>query len=149
MHTIINEIGFIQKNLNFGNNVGINVRMNLFNGNKNTIQIKNAKLNHQNSLHQTAFLQQELNNQGVILVLQHQNLQKQYELALENEKLAKNMLETADTQFKLGSINGYEYRLSALSVLQSLQKSAQIYFQLLVVQTHIHRLSGRIITEYM
>lgn len=144
----INEIGFIQKNQNYGNYVGLNVRMNLFNAGRNNLEIKNAQLHLQNSRYQKERLQQDLRNQGWTWYSEYVNKKQQYKLALENEKVAQRMADIAEQQFLLGTITGYEYRISQLSLLQTTQKTAELSYQLAVIQTHIHRLCGQILVLY-
>jgi outer membrane protein TolC len=56
---------------------------------------------------------------------------------------------TAEEQLKQGSINGYDFRLTQLSLLNSELTLMQLQFALKAIEINLNRLSGKVLEAYV
>ena len=55
----------------------------------------------------------------------------------------------AEEQLKQGAINGYDFRLTQMSLLNSELTLMQLQFALKAIEINLNRLSGRVLEVYL
>jgi outer membrane protein len=144
-----NEVGLTVLNRNFGPQVGIRVRFNLYNGNQQNIRIRNAEiqreiagLGRENiSLLVEANILENLNQHGAI--------QEQLSLISESITSATEALEIAQRQLAAGAINGYDFRLTQLALLQVKNNLVGLTYEQKSREIEILRLAGALMDMEM
>ncbi len=71
---------------------------------------------------------------------------KKVSYSYKNYKL---FYKTAEEQLKQGSINGYDFRLTQLSLLNSELSLMQYQFTLKAIEVNLNRLSGKVLETYI
>ncbi|MBK6953456.1 MAG: TolC family protein [Crocinitomicaceae bacterium] len=143
------EVGFIELNRNIGPVVGLNVSFNLYNGGINNTAIKNTLLENENAELNTAQVRQNLQAQVYDLYLQHKSLADRIAMAKINVDTMQKVYEIAAQQFSQGDINGYEFRLTQLSLLNAQLSLNSLLFTLKITEINLNRISGTVLSAYL
>jgi outer membrane protein len=137
-----NQAGFTLLNQNLGLNLGFTASWNIFNGFNTNNQIKNARLQLENS-------NLEYNNIRTQIQVQLLNAFKKYEdaakiLTLEedNTKLAKEAVDIALERFRIGSSNALELKEIQKSYDDALTRLADARYNAKVSETQLMKLNG-------
>ncbi len=142
-------VGFSNSNQNYGPTVGVSVSFNLYNGGATNREIKNIKLYAEN----TQLTKQQVNQQINATVLnfynEYNSITTQILLAKSNVEEMTKVYNTAEEQLKKGAINGYDFRLTQLSLLNSELTLMQLQFALKAIEINLNRLSGTVLTSYL
>ncbi len=139
-----NEIGVTQENRTYGYTVGITVRMNLFDGGKLNTAIRNELLAKENTTLARQQATDLITSEVVDRYYEYQSLLKQREIALENIRLAEQSQEIASVRFEQGTINGYDFRQTQLSVITAQNRLIAINFSLKALEVDLDRLTGNL-----
>ena len=138
------EIGVTQENRTYGTTIGINVRMNLFDGLRLRQIIKNEELTKEN----TSLMRQNTTDIVTSEILdcyyEYQSLLNQQSLAKQNILLAESSQSIASVQLEGGSINGYDFRQTQLAVINAQNQLIRINFSLKALEIEIGRLTGQL-----
>lgn len=139
------DAGLVKSNKSYGYNYGISFSWNLFNGFNTQLAYENAKINFDKNL---IYLEAIKNDVDAAIVVAFKNYKKNLEI-LELEKtnvsVAKENLELAIEELKLGSISPIEFRdiqknyISAQSRLITAQFTAKVSESELLKQSGILR----------
>lgn len=145
----IQEVGFVNSNRNFGPTVGVTVSFNLYNGGNTNREIKNAVILTENSTLQRK--QVELNVDADLLNYYYQyfSVKQRIGLAQSNIESATKVYRIADEQLKRGAINGYDFRLTQLTLLNAANTLLELKFTLKVLEINMNRMSGTILEAYL
>jgi len=143
------EIGFILQNRNAGPVVGLNVNFNLFNGGQTNIAVKNAELELENTSLNTQLTNVNLDAQLLDLYNQYNSLSDRIALARLNVETMQKVYQVASEQFSKGGINGYEFRLTQLSLLNAQITLTAQQFSLKLVEINLNRIAGTVVDSYL
>jgi outer membrane protein TolC len=144
-----NEVGFIKQNKNYGPMFGVSVRFNLFNGGNDRREVVNQEIVEDNTV---------LNNENTLSLIKaavierhyhYTALMQQFQLATDNALAAQRSLEIATLQFQNGTINGYDFRQTQLTLIIANNKAKQIGFRIKAVEIELNRLTGELLNAYL
>jgi outer membrane protein TolC len=142
------KIGYATYNKNYGPLLGVSVRFNLFDGNNVRRTVKNAELDREKANLSTrdinAFIKSTITDQ----YYQWQSLQQQLKLAIENRASALKSMEIAELQFEKGLIDGYNFRLTQVSVLRAANQVIQMQLAIRLLEISMHRQAGTLMEVY-
>lgn len=142
-------VGFISSNLNYGPTVGVSVSFNLFNGGTTNRTIKNSVLYTQNASLSKEDLDISLQAEVLKMYEQYHTLSAQVSLAKSNLKSVEKVFVAAEEQLRTGAINGYDFRLTQQTVLNTKLTLTQLQYTLKVIEVNIQRLTGEVLTNYV
>jgi len=143
------EVGFFSSNQNYGPTVGVSVSFNLFNGGAINREIKNTKIFTENSQLTKQDVTQNINADVLKLYNEHVSLGERIILAKSNVATMQKVYETASEQLKKGAINGYDFRLTQLTLLNSELTLMQLQLASKAIEISLNRLSGTVLSAYM
>jgi outer membrane protein TolC len=143
------EVGFFSSNQKYGPTVGVSVSFNLFNGGAVNREIKNTKIFTENSQLTKQDVTQNINADVLKLYNEHVSLGKRITLAKSNVATMQKVYETASEQLKKGAINGYDFRLTQLTLLNSELTLMQLQLASKAIEISLNRLSGTVLSAYM
>ncbi len=143
------EVGFFQSNRNFGPTVGVNVSFNLFNGGAANREVKNTLITTENIHLTKQQTTQNLDAQVLQLYNEYVSITKRITLANDNVSTSQKVYEVAEDQLKRGAINGYDFRLTQLSLLNAELTLMQLQFSLKTIEITLNRFSGQILKSYL
>jgi outer membrane protein TolC len=142
------KIGYATYNKNYGPLIGVSVRFNLFDGNNVRRTIKNAKLSRDYAgiakQDVNAFIKSSITDQ----YYQWRSLQQQLKLAIENRAAALKSMQIAELQFQKGLIDGYNFRLTQVSVLRAANAVIQMELATRLLEISLNRQAGRLLSVY-
>ncbi|MFA5420286.1 MAG: TolC family protein [Bacteroidales bacterium] len=142
------KIGYATSNKNYGPLLGVTVRFNLFDGGNVRRSVKNADLTLTNAEiakdNTSAMIRSSITNQ----YFQWQSLLQQWELATENRKAAMKSMEIAELQYEKGLIDGYNFRLTQVSVLRAANQVIQMELAIRLLEIALHRQAGDVMKLY-
>lgn len=143
------EVGFINSNRSYGPTIGASISFNLFNGGKTILEIENSAVYQEN-----AHLTKEQTNQNIdaevlSLYYQYHSLQERILLASNNVVEINQVYEIASEQLKRGAINGYDFRLTQLTLLNAQLALMELQFAQKAVEINLNRLTGKVLISYM
>jgi outer membrane protein TolC len=143
------EVGFFQSNQNYGPTVGVSVSFNLYNGGTTNRNIKNTKIYSENSTLSKKQVNQNLNADVLKLYNQYQSINERVGLAKSNVETITKVYNAAEEQLKKGAINGYDFRLTQLSLLSSELTLIQLQFAQKAIEINLNRISGTVLSAYL
>ncbi len=141
------EIGFVESNRSYGPQLGVRVRMNLYNGGNVNREVRNAEM--QRNIALLSRESAELNIQAEIMqqVTLYQTLIERLAIADNNVISAGKALDVARAQLNEGEINGIDFRVAQVTLINIQNGREQILYSLKAVEINLLRLMGRI-TNY-
>lgn len=142
-------VGFFVSNQNVGPTVGVNVSYNLFNGGAVNREIKNTVITNENTALTTLNVNQNLNADVLNFYNEYNSILQRITLAKSNVESMKKVYNTAEEQLKQGAINGYDFRLTQLSLLNAEVTLMQLNFSLKAIEINLNRMSGNVLEAYM
>ena len=83
------------------------------------------------------------------LYFQFNSLQNRINLAQSNVSAIQQVYEIAAEQLKSGSINGYDFRLTQLTLLNAQLTLLELQFSAKAVEINLHRLAGTTLSAYL
>lgn len=143
------EVGFIQLNRNLGPVIGLSVSYNLFNGGKTQIAVKNAEIEHENRLLNSRQTEQELYVQLLSSYAQYKAASEQKKLATDNVEMMEKVYAAASEQFAKGTISGYDFRLTQLSLLNAQMLLLRQQLTVKILEVNLYRISGGVVSAYV
>lgn len=145
----VQEVGFVNSNRNFGPTVGVAVSFNLYNGGNINREIKNAEIARESTELDKKQVKLEVDAQLLNYYYQYKSVQQRISLAESNLESAKKVYRIADEQLKRGAINGYDFRLTQLTLLTAANTLLELEYALKVLEVNMYRLSGTVLEAYM
>lgn len=144
-----NEVGFMKQNKTYGPMFGVAIRFNLYNGGNDRREVTNQEILEDNTV---------LNYENTLSIIEaaviekyyhYSALMQQYMLAGENALAAQRSLDIATVQFQNGTIDGYDFRQTQLTLIIANNKAKQISFRIKAVEIELKRLCGDILDTYL
>ncbi len=143
------DVGFFVSNQNFGPTLGVSVSYNLFNGGATRRDIKNTKIIVENSNLTKQQVHQTIDADVLNLYNEYTSITQRMELANSNVDAMNIVYGIAEEQLKTGAINGYDFRLTQLSLLNAELTLMHLQFSLKAIEVNLNRMSGRVLQAYM
>lgn len=143
------EVGFINSSRNLGPLVGVNVSFNLYNGGNTNREIKNAQVYLENEELTKKKVTRDVDAELLTYYYKYQALEEQITLAKQNVVSAEKVNTIATKQLEGGTINGYEFRLTQLTLLNERNVLTQLQYLKRVVEVNIKRLTGSAMEGYL
>lgn len=142
-------VGFSTSSQNYGPTVGISVSFNLYNGGATNREIKNTKLYVENTSLTKQQVTLQLNADVLNFYNEYNTITTQIALAKSNVAEMGKVYKIAEEQLKQGAINGYDFRLTQQSLLNSELTLMQLQFALKAIEINLNRLSGKTLVSYI
>lgn len=144
-----NEVGFMKQNKTYGPMFGVAIRFNLYNGGNDKREVVNQEIIEDNTV---------LNNENTVSLIRaaviekhyhYTALMQQFNLAKENALAAQRSLDIATLQFQNGTINGYDFRQTQLTLIIANNKAKQTGFRIKAAEIELNRLTGDLLNAYL
>ncbi|MEQ6120767.1 TolC family protein [Reichenbachiella sp. MALMAid0571] len=142
-------VGFSNSNQNYGPTIGVSISFNLYNGGAINREIKNTEIVTENTTLTKQQVNQQINADVLNFYNEFNSIGTQIALAKSNVEEMTKVYETARVQLKKGAINGYDFRLTQTSLLNSELTLMQLQFALKAIEINLNRLSGNVLASYM
>lgn len=142
-------VGFINSNQSFGPIAGISINYNLYNGGAVNRDIKNTKIEIENTKLTRKQVDTQLDASVLNFYNEYNTIVSQIVLAKSNVTEMTKVYKTAEEQLKQGAINGYDFRLTQQSLLNSELSLMQLQFTLKAIEVNLNRLSGSVLETYI
>jgi outer membrane protein TolC len=143
------EVGFFQSNQNFGPTAGVSISFNLFRGGEVGRNIRNTAIENENARLQSRQVSTDLEADLYKLFGQYRSVQERISLARKNLSSSRQVYAAAEQQLRQGAINGYDFRLTQLSLLNSELSLVQLEYSLKLLEISLNRISGRVLEQYL
>jgi outer membrane protein TolC len=141
--------GTIQSLQNMGPQAGIQVRMNLFNGGNINREVRNARLAAANAALNSASATRIIESLVTDRYFRFTTLSQLLSIAQNNVEAAEKSLTVATMQLEQGSIDGYNFRLTQLSVINARHAVTEIEYSLKTTEIELNKLSGDLAVSYL
>lgn len=142
-------IGFVNANQGFGPLAGISISYNLFNGGAVNRAVKNTNLYVENTSLNKQQIKQQVDADVLNLYNQYTVIADQIVLATSNIEEMTKVYNAAEEQLRKGAINGYDFRLTQLSLLNTELSLIQMQYTLKAIEVNLNRLSGKVLETYL
>ena len=142
-------VGFMNAGQGFGPTAGISISYNLYNGGAVNREIKNTKIYKENTSLTRAQVNQQIDADVLNFYNEYNALIGQLELAKSNVLEMTKVYNTAEEQLRKGAINGYDFRLTQLGLLNSELSVMELQFTLKAIEINLNRLSGKVLETYL
>jgi len=140
-----NSAGLILLNQNAGPNYGFTVSWNLFNGFVVNNQIKNAKLDYQNSELRLNDAKSQIESQLLQAFNTFRDALEAVKLEEENLVLAKENLSVALERFRIGNSTPLELQEAQKSLVDAENRTLSARYDAKVAETELMRLNGELV----
>lgn len=145
----VSEAGFFNSNQSYGPTAGISISFNLYNGGNTLREIENARIDIKNSKLSKEDIRKNLDAGLLNLYNEYDSIHMRIGLAASNVETMQKVFNTAQQQLKQGAINGYDFRLTQLNLLNSELTLIQLQFTLKAIEINLKRFSGTILETYL
>jgi outer membrane protein TolC len=142
-----NEVGFLRSNRNYGPQVGVRIRMNLFNGGNYNREIRNTQYARNIAKLDREALELNINSLILQQVARYRALTKRLEISEANVVSAGRALDVARAQLNEGTITGVDFRITQVTLISAENNREEILYTLKAVEIDLLRLMGQV-TEY-
>ncbi len=142
-------IGFVNANQGFGPVAGVNISYNLFNGGAVNRAVKNTEIYTENASITKKQVDQQVDADVLNFYNQYNVIVEQIALANSNVAEMTKVYNAAEEQLRKGLINGYDFRLTQLSLLNSELSLIQLQYTLKAIEINLNRLSGKVLETYL
>ncbi len=136
--------GFMSLNQNYGPAIGLVLRMNIFDGNKNRINVKNAQVESEIALLQETELRASVNTQLYSAYQNYISAKKLVTFERKSLQLAQANLDLAIEKYRIGSINQLEFREAQRAQLEADGRYLTAEYQAKANEILMKKLVGRV-----
>lgn len=143
------EVGFVNSNRNLGPQIGVSLNFNLFNGGKTNLLIENSSIYNENATLTNQQMQHDIEANVLSMFFNFNSIKEQLKLAENNVTTLDQVIETASEQLKRGAINGYDFRLTQLSMINARLTLMQLQYTAKAIEINLNRLSGSVLEAYL
>lgn len=138
------ELGFVESSRNYGGDFGVRVRFNLYDGGRQTTQIRNAMLQQESAGIAMDDTRAMLKSEIARLLNSYENYMQQYRLLQQSLQSAERTLEISRQQLETGAISGFDFRQTQLTALQVENQIINLKYSMKVIEIDIFRLTGEL-----
>lgn len=125
-------------------NYGLNLSMDIFDGNNRRREKANAKIDVENRVVRLQEIEQEIKADLLTVFYAYENNLRLVKMEEENLEVARENLEIALERYKLGSLSGLELREVQKSLLDAEQRLISIKYQTKLAEISLFQISGKI-----
>jgi outer membrane protein TolC len=143
------EIGFVESNRSYGPNIGIGVRFNLFNGGNARREWENAGFQQDIAVENKEQIKLDLEAELINTYAQYEFLLERIALAQQSVQAASKGQRIADAQLREGAINGIDYRVNQVTLINAENALAQLKFSLKALEVNLLRLTSQVMEVYL
>ena len=112
-------------------------------------EIRNAAIISENATLERKQVELDVDADLLNYYYQYLSVRQRKDLASGNLESATKVYRIADEQLKRGAINGYDFRLTQLTLLNAANTLLELEFSLKVLEINMHRMSGTILEAYL
>jgi outer membrane protein TolC len=139
------EIGFLQSNQTNGLAYGLTARWTIFDGLNNRTRNEIARVNIEQNLNEMDQVELRVRSELFKMYTAYEMVKQLFELEQKNVEVARQTLEIATEQMRLGIITALDLRLSQVNLIQAEFRLIQTGYELKLSETELIRLSGDLI----
>ncbi len=143
------ELGFVESARSYGPQYGIRVRFNLFDGGRETQQLRNARIEEDISETDKNRTSQMILAGLTTSLNQHNSFTEQVNLITESLGSAERSLQIAKQQLEYGAINGYDFRVTQRTYIEVKNHLVALKFSLVNAEIDILRISATLMPAIM
>ncbi len=143
------ELGLMQSSRNFGPNVGVSLRFNLYDGGRQNTRIKNTLLEQDNAAVAMQDTRAWLESELARLLNTYDNYLERYTLLEQSRQSADASLAIAQQQLETGSISGFEFRQTQLAALNVENQMTELRFAMKSIEIEMDRITGRLLQRIL
>jgi outer membrane protein len=136
------QLGIIESAQNRGSYFGVRVRLKLFDGGKLNTRIENAMLEQEQATIHEKDIRSMIESDLLRLTGRYHSFLQQHQLLQQSMEAADRSLIIAREQLQTGSINGYEFRQTQLTVLHMENQMIELLYTMRVIEIDIYRITG-------
>lgn len=142
------EIGFVESNRSYGPNIGVGVRFNLFNGGNNRREVRNAEFQRSIAVDNKALVEQGLKAELFDTYAQYKYTLERIRITQRSVEAAKEAQFIAEAQLREGAINGIDFRVNQVTLINAENNLAQLKFALKALEVNLYRLTSQVMESY-
>ncbi|MBI1288419.1 MAG: hypothetical protein GC178_12680 [Flavobacteriales bacterium] len=142
-------VGFFKTNLNYGPTMGASISFNLYNGGKTNVAIKNSRAYAENATLSKEQVNHNLDADVLKFYGQYVSVLERVQLAKSNVAESRKVYDIAEQQLRQGTINGYDFRLTQLTLLESQLSLMQLQYTLKTIEINLIRVAGKAVEMYL
>ena len=142
-----NEVGFLANSRQFGPNVGVRIRFNLYSGGQERIRAENLKIESESESLRTSDLQSDVEASVRIAYLRWQSRIEQVQLEKESVKAANQALKIATRQYEVGTLTNIDFRIIQLNAVNAQSRFLEAQFAAKSRELELQRLSGKLMSS--
>ncbi len=125
-------------------NYGLNLSMDIFNGNNHRREKSNAQIDIQNRVIQSQQVEQDIKAELLTVYYAYENNLNLVKMEEQNLEVARENLGIALERYKLGSLSGLELREVQKSLLDAEQRLISVQYQTKLAEISLLQISGKI-----
>lgn len=143
------QVGFFKTNRSFGPTFGARISFNLYDGGRTSLAIRNSRVYAENATLSKEEVGLNLKAEVFKLHSEYRSIMERISLAEANVQENEKVYRTAKEQLQRGSINGYDFRLTQLSLLEGRLALTELRYRLKAVEVSLQRLAGNVTGTYL
>lgn len=143
------DFGFLLSNRQFGPQLGVNLRFNLYDGGRERTAMQNAKLQAESAQISVEEKKNEISAAYYIALENFNSAKQQLALSTMNAEQAEKLKKIAIEQYKNGVITSLEFRQVQLEVLQAKIQVIESEYALKQNEIRMYRLTGTILDRLL
>ena len=144
-----NEVGFLESSRQFGPNVGVRIRFNLYSGGQERIRSENLKIESESESLRSADLQNQVEASVRIAYLRWQARLEQVRLEKESVEAAVEALKIASKQYEVGTLTNVDFRIIQLNAINAQSRFLEAQFAAKSRELEMQRLSGKLMDSVL
>lgn len=139
------DTNFQTRNTTSGFNAGLNLTWNLFDGGRNIVNAKNAKIYLENQAILKQELELDVQRNIANAVGNYENRKKIYELQQQNVETATGNFERSNERYKLGQISSLELRQAQINLLNAQTNKNLAKYEAKLAELELLQLTGSLL----
>lgn len=136
---------FLASNTSTGFNAGLNLTWNLFDGGRNIVSAKNAKIQLENQAILKQQLELEVQRNIANAKGNYENRKKIYELQQQNVETANGNFDRSNERYKLGQISSLELRQAQINLLNAQTNKNLAKYEAKLAELELLQLAGKLL----
>lgn len=139
------EIGFLQSNQTNGLAYGLTARWTIFDGLNNRTRNEIARVNIEQNLNERDQVELRVRSELFKMYAAYEMVKQLFDLEKKNVEVARQTLDIATEQMRLGIITALDLRLAQVNLIDAEFRLIQTGYELKLSETELIRLSGELI----
>ncbi len=139
-----NEVGFLEKSIQYGGQYGIRVRFNLYDGGRQNIRVNNSLLEAENATLLADDTRREVESNLASMLNAYDAFAAQHKLLESSLEAAEKSLAIAQQQLQEGIISGFEFRQAQMASLNVQNQLTRLLDAMKSIEIDVMRISGEV-----